>query len=405
MLLAADLALLDGAIEAAGTEWSAELISEKFEGRNVSALVIRGDATSDSNITVDTDYFGVAVDVVRIFGFDHVTIEGNTALNRAVVGPVLGAAVDPVLRAAVDGDEELRIEAPILKSLYVMDVDSIKFDSPLPAKVAIFALADARVEAPSFANTLLFGDTASLTLVSGKAHDSLNFSFTKLEDQKVILSFIPDKLTLNSSIRDIEHVNDMFQIGDGTKLHLSAEWIHALSLEQFQAIWAGLLPPLESKVGHFELTDLISALPAAKAVESLSLPPPSLDNLHAGASKFELPDVFVVDLSGEPHAVAELNLIVTPATPAPVTPVSDLVVSFVASEVVSAARIGPVGGALAPSNMPGRLAPALFEPFRGLRDFIAQRITQEFVPGARAALLVEPRPAKPIVEKRSAPAM
>lgn len=401
MLLAADLALLDGAIEAAGTEWSAELTSERFEGRDVSALVIRGDATSDSTITVDTDHFGIAVDVVRIFGFDHVTIEGHTALNRAVVGPLL----DPSLRTVVDGDEELRIEAPITTSISVMDVDFIKFDSPLPAKVAIFAMGAVRVEAPSFANTLLRGETASLTLISGKTRDSLDFSTGNLDTQKVVLSFIPDKFTLNSAIHGIESVNDMFQIGDGTKLHLSAEWIHSLSLEQFQAIWAGLLPPMESKVGHFELTELISALPAAKAVESLSLPPPSVDNLHSGAPKFELPEVFSSDLLGTPHSVAELNLIVAPAAPAPVSPASDLVVSFVVSEAVSAVRMGPVAGAILPANMPSRLAPPVFEPFRGLRDFLAQRITQEFVPGARAALLVEPRPTKSVVEKKLAPAM
>ena len=400
MLLAADIAWLQEAVVASGTEWSAALISDKFDGRDISILLLQGDASPDSNITIDTDHFGVAVDAVKIFGFDHVLIEGHSALNRAVVGPPL----DPSLGAAVDGYEELRIEAPIIKSISVMDVDYIKFDAPLPAQVAIFAAGAARVEAPSFANTLIFGDTTSLTLVSGKTHDSLNFSFTKLKDQKVILSFIPDKLTLNSSIRDIENVNDMFQIGDGTKLHLSAEWIHALSLEQFQAIWAGLLPPVESKVGHFELTELISALPAGKIVESLSLPPPSVDNLHTSSPKFELPEVFSSDLLGTSHSVAELNLIVAPAAPAPAIPASDLVVSFVVSEAVSAARMGPVGGALLPANMPGRISAPVFEPFRGLRDFLAQRITQEFVPGARAALLVEPRPVKPI-EKRSAPAM
>lgn len=383
MLLAADLTWLQGAVAADGADFSADLITENFDGKHIQVLVLQGDPSAPGIVTIDTDHFGVAVDKVRISDFEQVTIEGHSSLARAVVWNV----------------DALVIEAPIQASLWVSDVTEIKFESPLPADVVIYDGQAVRVEAPSFANTRFFSDAEVLVLVSGKAHDSLDFWTTNLK-QTVVLSFTPDKLTLNLSAQQLGLGNNLFQVGDGTKFHLSEEWIRSIPVEQFQAILTDLFATTESKIGHLGLVDPIGA----KVAESLSLPPPSVDNLHTEAAKFALPEVFEFELAGESPSKAELNLIVTPAAPAPVTPVSDLVVSFVASEVVSAARMGPVGGALAPSNMPGRLAPALFEPFRGLRDFLAQRITQEFVPGARAALLVEPRPAKP-VEKKLAPSM
>jgi hypothetical protein len=49
-------------------------------------------------------------------------------------------------------------------------------------------------------------------------------------------------------------------------------------------------------------------------------------------------------------------------------------------------------------------ASSLLEPLRGLRAAIVQRFTQEFVPGVRAALLVEPRAAKTAEDKKTAEA-
>ena len=382
MLLAADFAWVHDAVVTTDPDFFSTVVSENVDGKEIQVLVLQGGAASLGIITVDTDLFGTAVDKVRISDFAQVTIEGHSSLARAVVWNV----------------DTLVIEAPIQASLWVSDVAEVRFESPLPADVVIYGGQAIRVEAPSFANTRFFSDAASLTLVSGKAHDSLDFWTTNLK-QTVVLSFTPDKLTLNLSAQQLGLGSNLFQVGDGTKLHLADEWIRSIPIEQFQAILTDLLANPESTVGHFGLVDPIGA----KTVESLSLPPPSMDNLHTSSPKFALPEVFSSDLLGTPHSVAELNLILAPAAPAPVSPVSDLVVSFVVSEAVSAARMGPVTGAILPANMPGRISAPLFEPFRGLRDFIAQRITQEFVPGARAALLVEPRPAKPALEKRVAP--
>lgn len=393
MLLAADIPWLGDAVLADGTDISADLVTEIDNlGRGVTVLVLHGDASVDSSITVDTSHFGASIDKVRISSFEHVTVDGDAALQRAVVWDV----------------GELVVSAPILYSLSVDNVEVIEFKAPLPANVAISVgdgIGDAATDvvtlkAPSFGDTELISQAKVLTLISGKATDSLNFWTTNL-DQKVFLSFVPEKITLWLSSTQPEQIQQMFQVGDGKgpSFEVPSDWIRILPLDEYQAHVADLLTSNEF------------LLPQANDIPAALLTKPSTTvfavaehvALAASPEVIELPVVSeVVDLAHGVDSLPDFDVVADQAPVAAPVAVSDFVLQLGAKEVAPLARVASVVGPLA-INMSGVVSPVatLLEPLRGLRDAIVQRFTQELVPGSRTALLVEPRPAKAGEDKKT----
>lgn len=386
MLLATDIPWLNDAVLTVGADFTADLETHTENGRDVTVLVLQGDSTSDGSIIVDTDRFGVAVDKIRISAFEHVVIEGGVALRGAAVWDV----------------GELVVDAPVLASVGLDNVESITFKTPLPPMVVITDGADVTLKAPSFAGSELWSNAKKLTLISGKPTDSLNFGPLNFE-QKVLLSFVPEKITIWSSSTQLELVNHMFQVATDAKFELPAEWVRVLPLEQFQALVDSFLADVGIVAGSSGQPLLDAALPAdllgkfaaPVAAEQVSLPDP-------GETALLRPIATTVDLPTSVAPLPEFDVADEAAlAPAPMLG-SDLVIPLALKEVVPSARVVPLAGPLAAALGGGSSATAsLLEPLRGLRNAIFQRLTQEFVPGARAALLVEPRPIKTGVEKKT----
>ncbi len=385
MLLAVDIPWLGDAVLADGTDIAADLVTENDNGHDITVLVLHGDATLDSSITIDTSHFGATIDKIRVSNFEHVTIDGDMALKRAVVWDV----------------GELVVETPVTASLWVADVETITFKTPLPPAIVIYAGKDVTLQAPSFGETRLFSDAETLTLVSGKASDSLDFWTTNL-NQQVLLSFVPVKLTLNLSATQLDSVQHMFQIGTDTKFELPAEWIRVLPLDEFQALVEDLFATVELQSGNFDWVHQLESLPAAIAGKDSLPASPEYLALPDHAAPIALPEISgVVALPQGADGTVDLDIVPDTATNSGPLPGSDFVLYLAAKETTPVARVAPLVGSFASTAFSGVAAPSLFEPLRNLRNAIVQRFTQEFVPGVRPALLVEPRPAKS-VEKKTA---
>jgi len=393
MLLAADIPWLGDAVVAVGTDISADLIPSKDNlGHDITVLLLYGNAAPDSSITIDTSHFGVEIDTIKVWNFEHVTIDGEAPLQLAVAWDV----------------GELVVSAPILYRITVDNVESIEFKAPLPPSVSISVadgIGDAATDvvtlkAPSFGDTQIISQAKILTLVSGKATDSLNF-WTQNFDQKVFLSFVPEKITLYISSTQLDQIPQMFQTGgiEGPTFEVPSDWIRVLPLDEYQAHVADMF-------GSNELP-----LPQGNEIPAALLTKPSTTvfavaehvALAASPEVIELPVVSeVVDLAHSVDSLPDFDVVADQASVAAPVTVSDFVLQLGAKEVAPIARVAPVVGPLA-INMAGVVSPisSLLEPLRGLRDAIVQRFTQELVPGSRTALLVEPRPAKSAEEKKT----
>lgn len=399
MLLATDIPWLSDAVLAVGVDFSAELKTEKLAGHDITVLVLYGDDSHGSNISIDTSHFGTPIDKVKISAFEHVTIAGDAALHVAAVWDV----------------GELVVSAPILDRIGLEDVGTITFTSPLPDQVVISVdqqaprVTQVTLKAPSFAGTELYNDVSLLKLVSGKPTDSLDFWTTNL-NQKVFLSFIPEKITIWLSSTQLELVRQLFQVGDSTgpKFEVPSEWVRVLPLDEYQAHVADLFASIDMQGGSGAPLHQTAEIPAAitdKAGPTLMAAAEPVV-ISAGPEVIEVP--VISEVAAAPQSVDSVSdfVIVPDHAIAPAATMAlDFVLHLEAKESTPIARVAPMVGTFAAST--GGMLPSassLLEPLRGLRAAIVQRFTQEFVPGVRAALLIEPRAAKTAEDKKTAEA-
>jgi len=395
MLLTADIPWLDDAVLTVGADFTADLETRTENGRDVTVLVLQGDATPNSSISIDTSLFGVTVDKIRISEFDHVTIGGSAALQSAVAWNI----------------GELVVETKVTASLWVADVETITFKAPLPPKVSIYQGADVTLKAPSFSETELWGGAEKLTLISGKPTDSLDYWLIgHLDNKKVFLSFVPEKITISLSSTQLELVQQLFQVGDGEgpKFEVPSEWVRVLPLDEYQAHVADLFASIDMQIWSESLLQQAAGIPAAlidKAATTLmAAAEPGV--LSASPEAIEVPVIAeVVAAPQSADLVSDFVIVPDHATAPAATAASDFVLHLEAKDPTPIARVAPMVGTFA-ANVGGMMpaASSLLEPLRGLRAAIVQRFTQEFVPGVRAALLVEPRAAKTAEDKKTAEA-
>jgi hypothetical protein len=248
-----------------------------------------------------------------------------------------------------------------------------------------------------------------LDLTSSKADDTVNVFCINLGDNPVIRTTLrPENCFthgIGSGVGSVLFYPNGIQNGS-VPLHNAI--VGAVPFDQVYKVLADLL----ARAGIDSADSILSAftkaasapLPAARAAEQhmLMMDHPFEVTPDTPINYSHLPAVFSTDLLPLAHTAFDM----APDHGSGHAPTADthdasLVLSPVVQDIPAFAARMTTATSMAASLAapPGWITATMFEPIRGLRNFVMQRITQEFTPGERAALLEEPRASKPVAKE------